>query len=409
MIRVGIVADDLTGAADTAVQFVRAGWETELQLRIGRSEAAVIALTTESRGQSVRQSADAVSGAVSRLRGAKVTHLYKKIDSTLRGQISAEVHAAVESWSAHAAAVVCPAYPAMGRTVVDGQLLVNGVRVTETSVALDPITPVLESHIPTLVHGTHLMAAAGESARQLADRINASGAVVVADAVSEGDMRHLAEAVGLLGPDAIPVGSAGLARHMAAVWGGENEAGALLEGARKKGSRPLAGGPVVVIVTSLQDAARRQAAAVVASGALHFEPTSDELLDDTAWARWSTHAKEEFERARSTLLLTAPIDRSRKLPASLVPRRLAELTARIVAEGNVGGLVVTGGDGAHALFEALDATGFRLRDEIATGVPIGTLVGGPVDGMTVVTKAGGFGDTQALVLAVAAARGASYP
>jgi uncharacterized protein YgbK (DUF1537 family) len=50
MIRVGIIADDLTGAADTAVQFVRAGWETELQLRPGACAAQVIALTTESRG-----------------------------------------------------------------------------------------------------------------------------------------------------------------------------------------------------------------------------------------------------------------------------------------------------------------------------------------------------------------------
>jgi uncharacterized protein YgbK (DUF1537 family) len=60
------------------------------------------------------------------------------------------------------------------------------------------------------------------------------------------------------------------------------------------------------------------------------------------------------------------------------------------------------------LFEAVNATGLKLRDEVATGVPIGTLVGGLADGMTVVTKAGGFGDTDALVLALHTVRFGRY-
>jgi uncharacterized protein YgbK (DUF1537 family) len=117
---------------------------------------------------------------------------------------------------------------------------------------------------------------------------------------------------------------------------------------------------------------------------------------------------DKFQQVKSALLLTAPMDRSRNLPPALVPQRLAELTARIVARGDVSRLIVTGGDGARALFEALNATGIELRDEVATGVPIGTLVGGPAHGMTVVTKAGGFGDPDALVLALPTARAGRY-
>ena len=78
MIRVGIVADDLTGAADTASQFVRAGWSTELQLRPGKSEAQVVAATTDSRNCDVAAAAGAVTLAVRRLREVGVTHLYKE-------------------------------------------------------------------------------------------------------------------------------------------------------------------------------------------------------------------------------------------------------------------------------------------------------------------------------------------
>src|SRR6188472_4437131 len=114
MLRVGILADDLTGAADTALQFVRAGWRTDLQLRPGKSDAQVVAVTADSRNLSAPDAAKAVVAAVGQLRQAGVTHLYKKIDSTLRGQIRAEVLAALNAWAGDAIAVVCPAYPAMG-------------------------------------------------------------------------------------------------------------------------------------------------------------------------------------------------------------------------------------------------------------------------------------------------------
>src|SRR5215467_2811218 len=84
MIRVGIVADDLTGACDTAVQFVRAGWQTELQIRQRRTRADVIAVSTASRAMPEDKAADAVRRAVEGLRAAGVTRLYKKIDSTPR-------------------------------------------------------------------------------------------------------------------------------------------------------------------------------------------------------------------------------------------------------------------------------------------------------------------------------------
>ena len=122
--RIGIVADDLTGAGDTAVQFVRAGWQTELRLRPAMTPAAtfadVVAVTTDSRNQTAQEAAGSVSAAVKQLRETGVTHLYKKIDSTLRGQIRAEVHAALDAWAPAAVAVVCPAFPAAGRTVSDG-------------------------------------------------------------------------------------------------------------------------------------------------------------------------------------------------------------------------------------------------------------------------------------------------
>jgi uncharacterized protein YgbK (DUF1537 family) len=160
-----------------------------------------------------------------------------------------------------------------------------------------------------------------------------------------------------------------------------------------------------VIVTSLQDVARRQAAAVEGTSTFRYEPAPDVLIDDRAWMRSSSKILDELDESHATLLLTAPTDRSRNLPATLIPNRFAELAARIItqrARDSIAGIVVTGGDGARALVDALGATGITLRDEVEVGVPMGTLVGGRAEGLPVVTKAGGFGTDDVLVRAVQA-------
>jgi uncharacterized protein YgbK (DUF1537 family) len=395
MSRIGIIADDLTGAGDTAVQFVRAGWDTELQLRPCATRASVIAVTTDSRNQSAEEAGAAVTATVNRLREAGITHVYKKIDSTLRGQVRAEVHATLESWSPRAIAIVCPAFPAAGRVVVNGELRVGGTPVAATTVGRDPVTPVTESHIPTLLGASQIAGHSDETASLLAERITRSGRVVVVDASTDEDLRRLADAIALLGVNAVPVGSAGLAHHLASAWKADREAA-----------------PALVIVTSQQEIARRQAAAVEADGALRYEPTPDDLVDDRAWARLSSKVLDRLDETNSTVLLVAPADRSRGLPPALIPQRFAELAARIIAEraqsrrpgGTISGIVVTGGDGARALVDALGAGAIKLRDEVMAGIPIGTLVGGLADGLPVVTKAGGFGSEHALVQAARAVR-----
>jgi uncharacterized protein YgbK (DUF1537 family) len=266
--------------------------------------------------------------------------------------------------------------------------------VAKTAVSTDPVTPVTESHIPTMLGASHVGRSSSETVETLAERLNSSGRIVVVDATSEDDLRRLAEALALLGSKTIAVGSAGLARHLASAW-----------------RMPAA--PAVVLVTSLQDAARRQATAVENAGACRFEPAPNDLVDDRAWARLSAKILDQLDETNSTVLLTAPADRSRGLPAALIPQRFAELTARIIAHrahathrprGRISGVVVTGGDGARALVDALGVSAINLRDEVVTGVPIGTLVGGPADGLAVVTKAGGFGDDNALVQAVESVR-----
>lgn len=192
---IAIVADDLTGSGDTAVQFVRAGWSTHLSIG-GADEALsgpatagveVLAVTTNSRALPAADAARVIQQNVQQLRAAGVSRLYKKVDSTLRGAFKAEIDAAREAWGPDTVAVICPAFPATGRTVEQGILYVNGKPVTETSAATDPVTPVTESHIPTLLGCAHVAAQAGDTPETLAQRIRQAGHTVVVDAASDAD------------------------------------------------------------------------------------------------------------------------------------------------------------------------------------------------------------------------------
>ncbi|MBR8744671.1 four-carbon acid sugar kinase family protein [Nocardiopsis sp. MG754419] len=382
-----VVADDLTGAGDTAVQFVRAGWRTELQLTAADSTAEVVAVTTDSRALDHERAAEAAAGAVRRLRASGTDLLYKKVDSTLRGPLRAEIDGVLSAWRPDAVAVVCPAFPATGRVVRDGILLVDGVEVHRTAVGRDPVSPVTESRIADLLQGRHVRLSGADAAHD-AEQLLAAAPVAVVDAESDADLARLAAAVTVLGDRAVPVGSAGLAARLAESWRPTQEPD-----------------PALVVVTSLHQAARGQVRELAVDEWTHVEqPTVTDLADDDAWRIWSDRVCADFDRAHPHTALVAPDDRSGGLDPALVARRFGALAARIADRHPLSGFVVTGGDGARALTAALSARAITLTGEVAPGIPLGTLAGGPHEGHAIVTKAGGFGSPTALIEAADAVR-----
>ena len=304
---IAVVADDLTGAGDTAVQFLRAGWSTELQLDAAPPNAEVVAVSTDSRALPADRAASAAAEAVRRLRDAGVARLYKKVDSTLRGPLRAEIDAVLDAWSPDAVAVVCPAFPATGRIVRDGVLLVDGVEVHRTAVGTDPVTPVSESRIAVLLGAGHVRLT-GDDARADAELLRAAGPVVVADAETDEDLARLAAAVTALGPDAVPVGSAGLAARLARSWAPEAEPA-----------------PALVVVTSLHQTARGQVEELAADERTRIEqPSPGDLADDAAWRAWSARVLDGFDATAARTALVAP----RTATGRSTPRRSPAASAR---------------------------------------------------------------------------------
>ncbi|MBZ5586004.1 MAG: four-carbon acid sugar kinase family protein, partial [Acidobacteriia bacterium] len=121
-----LIADDLTGACDAAGPFAAAGFRTVLQFGEPHDRTAdVLAISAETRGAEREQLPAIMAGVAARFAGAEARVLFKKIDSTLRGNVGAEVALACEAFGCDAA-LITPAFPGMGRRVERGVLRVEG-------------------------------------------------------------------------------------------------------------------------------------------------------------------------------------------------------------------------------------------------------------------------------------------
>ena len=235
---VGIVADDLTGANDTALQFHLQGANTQILLSndvepLNIKNTQTWAVSTESRNISQEEAFQAVKSAAQMLVDKiNPDYFYKKIDSTLRGNIAVEVLALLDTlnWDA---AVVVPAFPQEGRITVGGYHLLKGVPIERTEMARDPRFPIFESHIPTLFDsqlddeckeliGTielkTVMNGAGPILMELNNLIASGKKLIIADAVSTVDIEQLALAINKSDYNILPAGTAAFARSLAELW-----------------------------------------------------------------------------------------------------------------------------------------------------------------------------------------------
>ena len=400
-VSVGIVADDLTGANDSAVQFARGGWEARLTLAdpsaVTVDAGAVIAVVTDSRAQDAATARASTSSAVTALRTAGIDRLFVKIDSTMRGSVADQVAGALDAWAAEhpdAFAIVCPAYPAMGRTVENGRLLVNGEGVETTSVRRDPVTPVLTNSLGELLPESVNIAIGDGLIERIESAVSGGARILTVDAISPDDLRSIADAIVQLGPRAVPVGSAGLAVEMADAWSSSTP---------RTASRPTSTGRVVVVISSLHDVSRAQHAHLVdtaSAGRLRtLAPTLDDLRTTDAASAWISNELARDPALPEVIAVLAPSERGAEADtgdtiAMRVAAGLAILTEAVIADA--GSLVLMGGEGARAVLDRFGADSIRVTDAIREGIPIGVIEGGRLNGLTVVTKAGGFGTPSSL-------------
>jgi uncharacterized protein YgbK (DUF1537 family) len=396
-----ILADDLTGAADCGIAFAKLGmesvvsWDTQCS-----SNAAVLSVDVDSRRLTTRL---AVERQVAALRNYwhPGLRLFKKIDSTLRGQPAAELAAQLAHLTGSGCrraplAVVAPAFPATGRITLNGRVIVDGQPLEQTALWA-------RDHSYANAWLPQILTAAGISATLITLDLVRQGPQALLSRLRALARQGIAAAVcdSAVGDDLLAIAEASL-RLEEVVWVGAGGLAAAL--ARRQSPRPRAPitrpslrGSILFVIGSPAEASRVQAAALHASGrAVQVAVAPDALFAGPGAPDWHA-AQKKLEASLAAgcdlLLEIAPVAGLDPVNGPELANRLAWLVEPAVER--IDALVVTGGETARALLTRLGAQGIHLEDEIEPGLPLGVVLGGSE--FFIVTKAGGFGDAGTLV------------
>lgn len=411
MVKIGIIADDITGANDTGLQFAKKGFKTRVFYYLDASaigeDVEVIVLDTESRRDSVRASYEKTRVAANLLKDEGVTLFYKKIDSTLRGNIGAELDAVLDALGAPTVAVV-PAFPRAGRITVGGYHLVHREPLGRTEIADDPTAPVSDSRV--------IQALRRQSPRQvghigldrvlegvdtltgdLNDHQGKGDEMIVIDAVTQEDLQTIAVAI-VATRLLVVCGSAGLAEALPDALGVSRKG---------KGVFALAGSASAVTAKQIAQLQKMLEVWIIdLVPYLHSDTPED---SETVLSGAVEDALRQLENGRDVVIRCSPSVNATEAPVKQVST--ADIEARffnavetlvkaVVTTVPLAGLVLTGGDTAFYASQALNVTATEIVAEVQPGIPAVEFIGGIGDGLRVVTKAGAFGEEDALVAAV---------
>jgi uncharacterized protein YgbK (DUF1537 family) len=423
-----IIADDLSSATDCGAQVVRSGLSVVVPLG-GYSlpeqagAAQVISIDTDSRSLSADRAYAKVKLATQQLVAEGWTDFYKSVDSTLRGNLGAEIEAVLDILKPDCA-IIAPAFPKYGRTTVNGVQYLHDRPLHETEFGTDPTAPVKDANIARrlsevsrrkagqlTLDQVHAGSTQIKSAVQdlLADGIE----LVVADIAEQEDLRQLCLGLSKSNLRVVWVGSTGLAEFVPLAFGVASPSDTLSQ------NYSLDPRPALALVGSASETTR---------GQLLSAQTNDHLkivqLDPARIIQDSKTATAELEQAnlnlraaldsgydvalvvrasRDEIAATQEFGATLNLSVAQVAQRivdgLAQAGSRLASEGRISGIVATGGDTANALCNALDAQALEILGEVEAGIPVMRLLG--AQSLLLVTKAGGFGSPAAMADALA--------
>lgn len=409
---VAVIADDLTGGADTGVQFCPGVGPIYLTSGLGgpiRKDGHTgcgVALYTNSRHAAPEEAAQRVRTAYANIRHLCPGSLYKKIDSCLRGNIGAEIDSLLLDIGA-GMSFVAPALPGQGRTTENDIHMINGVPMAATETAADPLCPVNESRLSVLLQNQSRMkvgrvglAAVDKGVQAMAESVRQLGAAgckhIVFDATCTkhlDNIAHLARSH-FKEKEILLVGSAGLAAGLAVAMSGK--APSKVSRRRPRIDKWL------FVCGSASPTMARQVSALIEHTSWAQAAIKPERLAQTTTAEAEQYSRTSAGKYffEGSLILTvdaANSQTSATLSPSLILRCLAEAAAFRIGQSRPQGLFLSGGDTAEAVLERIHAFGVVLHEEISSGLMLGCIAGGNCDNLPVVTKAGSFGKDNTLV------------
>ncbi|WP_223635247.1 four-carbon acid sugar kinase family protein [Planococcus sp. 4-30] len=422
--RIGIIADDFTGANDSGVRLAQKGLKSRVILtdsykQTDQDDTAIDVwiVDTNSRSMNGEDAYRAVFKEIEALKKRGVDAFYKKIDSTLRGSVAAELKA-MQDATALDAILVAPAFPSMGRTVEGGKLYINGLPVTETEFSRDPKTPVLHDFLPDLLamEGVKITVLDrtilyGETPEKwVAEQIQAGVNWIVCDVTEEADFPLLAALEAKLDFSIGWAGSAGMINHLYAPKQNTDP--------KRSFDGPI--GKILIVSGSLSGKTQDQLAALEKRSAtrmIEIDPLElltapartlskvEELGQPADWDSAALYVGGSQENRDKVSEWAAANALTAHQTSKGISEGLGHLVEKALAVSDFDAIIMTGGDTAKDICAVLGIHDMELLFEVEAGLPLGIAKWNKKD-IVVITKAGGFGTPESISHSVDYLKGA---
>lgn len=407
-----IVADDFTGSNDTGVQFSKKNLKTIVLTDWNKFNQAseicdIIVVDTESRFDSSKAAYNKVFDLGTKLKENNIKYVYKKIDSTFRGNIGSEISGVMDAIGTNRCILV-PALPSNGRTTLDGKVYVKGVLLEETEVSKDPKTPVNKSYIPAIISEqtdkkvkviniNEIKKGKNCLNNKIQELFSAGDNIIVIDAVADDDMKLIASTISEIDGSILYSGSAGLAEYLSKHLDIQS---------KKRSGVILAGSVSDVTRKQIEYAEKEKNVSVIDIDlAKMFNDSEKEKNRIVLLAEKLVNDGEDFiirsAPSRESVKLGNEIGSMKKLSSYEVSDTIAnfmgEIGKVIIENYEISGMLMTGGDIAIKTINHLGITGTFIKNEIMPGIPYGYFVEENFKDITIALKAGAFGKEDAIV------------
>ena len=411
-----VIADDLTGSNATCSLFKKIGLRAASILKLQGDinyDVDVISYSTASRGLAKEEAYKKVSEAIKILRNRDVLVYNKRIDSTLRGNIGAEINAMLDNLEDDRIAVVVPAYPDSGRIVVNKTMLVNGVLLENSDAGKDPKTPIKTSCVESLIQKgikysstyftlSDIEQPIEEIVKKIQEAIKKSR-VLIFDAVNNEDIIKISKAVIHSDINIVTVDPGPFTLYYSRDLQKKNHLekkilmviGSVTPTTKKQIEYILQEEDIFLVKMKIEDFFKKESCSKEIERVISFIKkgiTSYDLFLVTT-SPIGDEKKADLQKLAKNLNTTV------EEISKIIANTLTETAVKILKETQkFEGVYSSGGDITIALLKKLKATGVEIREEVIPLAAYGRIIGGDFPNLKLVSKGGMVGDEKTIKL-----------
>lgn len=406
MVKLVIIADDLTGALDTGVQFSKKNMSaivtTDLNFNFEDicKEADVVVIDTESRHIPADEAKERVKSALSKFDKKEIKFFYKKTDSTLRGNIGSEVEGFMEGLNIDEVSFI-PAFPLGKRTVKDGVLYVNNVKLAETQFAMDILNPVTDSFIPDIINKqSDINVKLKDINEEFSPLDNKEKHIYIFDSENMEDMENIGKFLHNKNRLNYTIGNAGFAEVLTHY----------IKSDTKKEDIILEDDRILFVcgsvnITSLKQCKYAEKIGYCSDSLKFTNIISEDYKNSDNYITDKEYFKEKINNNKKFLLRTSDsedvikkaIEYTEKNSISMedltsnIANSTGQLVSDLIREHDIKNLIIFGGDTLMGILKNIGCQYIIPVSEIFPGVVFTRAVGKDT-AINVITKAGGFGE-----------------